>query len=261
MRLLIEGADAEALDGFEIRDRPGLRSGPAHVTPISQTGERAVVVGDPRTGARRLVVQGQIRADSVQDMQDRIDRLKARMRQREEVEVSFSDLADRVWFGRYRTIDPRPFPRERPRTLMRVSLVWDLVRPFAYSAEQTIDGIGAGGSVIPLGSERTFDLLLRISGPAAAPIVVRIRNAAGDPVQTLTLDAALADAADWLEVDTAKASITDRDGRDRGNVRTVGSHWPLILDPRDNAGVTDPPTGPTLSVSSGTGRAKYRQAW
>ena len=259
--LLIGGVNMATAHGFKLVARSGARGGPDHRTPTAGVvGGVPVATNDrPVVGVRSWAVSGIVYGSDAADVQERLDAIKTRARLSTEVELSFSDLTDRSWFGRFEQLIARPWASERPRDRIPVTIRFALVRPFAYSAEQTITGIGTSDTAIPLGAEKTRDLVLRIVGSATDPVVT-LEDAAGDEIGALTLEATIA-SGDWLEADMAKGSIVDQDGANMGEVRSTDSLWPLILDPADCDPFASPADWLTLSCSSGTMRAKYRKAY
>ena len=187
------------------------------------------------------------------------DRLIARCRQAGEVELSFSDDTDRFWFGRFAGFTTAPHPYEKPATLLPCTLAFDLVRPFAYGAEEQVMGIVNADTDIPLGSEPTFDLVLRIVGPATDPIV-RYKNSAGETVAEIGLTVTLG-ASEWVELDMAAGTIIDDSDVNRAAIRDTDAAWPLVLDPADGESWRSSPLWPTLRCTSGTMRATYRKAY
>lgn len=259
--LLINGVNTRTADGFRVTARPVIRGGPVRSTPQALIPGLGPVALNSRSTIRLKVwtVTGQIRGDDVADVQAKIDRLKGRARSREEATLAFTDMTDRQWFGRFMDLVTSPPRLENPDTWMPLTLSFELFRPYAYSDYLQVDLIGATGTQIPLGTEETHDIILRITGQLSDP-VIEIRDQNNLLRQRLSLRVNLP-VSEWIDINMRDGLIIDQNGVDQSARRLPDSTWPIILRPRDGDPYATPPAWPTLSINSGTMRCTYRRAW
>lgn len=255
--LTIEGVNTRTTDGFHLSERGPVRGASQRVVQVTRGsgGVPLKISRNPVTGVRTITASGLLRGDSQSDLATRLDRLRARADQAEEVTLAFTDIGDRVWFGEFEDLVTEDIVSLRD---VLVQLRWNLVRPFAYSAVQTIAGIGTTATAVPVGSERILDLVLRVAGAATDPVVI-LANADGGEVGRITLDANIA-TGEYIDMDMANGTMIDQAGANRSAARSTDSTWPLIIDPKDGRAWAAPPQYPTLRCTSGTMTATYRIA-
>ena len=264
--LTVQGENLRTAVDFRVASRGAIRGTAGRASVVQPLGDGRRVVSQPesRLAPRSLAVSGFLYGTSPADVIARRDALAARLRQSPTVELGFSDQPGRVYFARFRRVTDSPYPAERPDFMLRLSLTFDLVRPFQYSAVKTVSAIGAAATDIPLGSERTHDLTLIVSGPATDPEII-YETSAGAEVGRIILNANGAGvtlgAGDTLTIAMLTGTIVDQDGANGLSARGEGSIWPLVLDPAHGRGWASPAEHPTLRITAGTLTATYREAY
>ena len=170
----VDGANLSTLHGFTLTERPQVLGAPPREwlsELAAQVPGGVLTANQPDIEPRVLTLAGLIEGTSGADKVVKRNAIVGRLRQGE-VKLSFSDITGKIYFGYFVGLEPDHFEAEVPGSVLRVRINMLLLKPFLYSdPEDSVTGIGSTLTEIPLGSEMTRLLRLRVNGAFTDPVI------------------------------------------------------------------------------------------
>jgi hypothetical protein len=232
----------------------------------------ATWLSEPTQAApRRIVVGGNVKQASAALYRAAIDQVKGLATQGA-VRVRFADHTDQE-FRDCRLVDFKAVPRAALLSNLAGDVVmqFEAADPLRYDVNPQGIPLSTSRASLPIGTAPSFPLI-RIHGGGATvtgPIVITVRNAGGDSVQTFTisvtsLSGSVLGANDYIDIDGTRIRMvkslagTQSDG---GALWSAGD-FPVIRPADGNWELLEYPTM-ELSANSGTpvGLCTYARAW
>lgn len=263
--LIVDGFDTEALglhidnrsrglfDGFDTGHRMGTIPGRDGQVHLSRRGQPE---------ARRVRLPLSITADTIGQLEDRLDELKWRIEGRD-IQLVFPDHPDRFLEARVERDDIQGVGADMVVPWRRISLDLICVKPFfQQSTQETIDFTSTTED-LPIGSAISLPVITLTGGWTSPVITYRDGSAVAQTVMDFT--GLSMGGGDTLIVDCDQLTILLSGAPAEDQL--VGPLSSFVqIDPQDASGWTGgAPTGlPTIEIAGGSGTsavAVYRRNW
>lgn len=255
--LILNGQDLGEF-GLEWVDRQGWRSMPDATVIIHElAGTDGLLFQESvENKLRRITVSGTILAATVAQLYDYINEVAARLNGF--LEIQFSDDLDRFIGGYKQSADIGDYQPGALIPAAPFTFVFECPDPRRYDVAVTSVLNGAG---CPLGTARVKPTIM-ITGPAANPTTIQLRDHNGDAVSSFTIAGALLSGESWF-IDAELTLVRKDDGA--GTVTNEIDKWSgefPVLDPLD----ADWPSAswPYFEATAGAPASvevTYKRAW
>lgn len=253
--MLLDGFDTQDVGFTVISDLSGWRDSVARQIPTAGRPGRLGslrLTSRIRAPARSTVIRGFQKGDSVAQLLTRLDELKWRAWNADEIQLVFDDKTDR--FFRARLDGKLTVSGIQPalsQLVHRIELPMVCDDPRAYSDTQESLSIAStdGDVALPLGTAPT-EATIEVDQTS---FTLTYKDSSGATVATLEVSGA---STQPVTVDMADQTITTANG---GEIDVLASGDFFAFDPHD--GDFPASSWPTLAVSAGTASVSYRRAW